>query len=142
MWSSNTMTLSNHLTSNLMSNFFTDRKHVRCYLSLLMEMDLPFIHFFISGFHVKGTKSLFFSLKWYVFKIIYYSIYRKIARLVLCLEKLSWTATLSIIICHLKHKEKLLICIPAHNVLYCLFFNCCNSPVVSIVSIGPSCLQK
>lgn len=53
MWTNSTMRLygqhvpmSNHSTSNLMSNFSSDRQHERYYLSPLMVLDLPYFHSF------------------------------------------------------------------------------------------------
>lgn len=50
-----TMRLSNPLTTSLMRSLLTDRKHVRCYLSRLIEMSLPLFH----PFRFPATKSHF-----------------------------------------------------------------------------------
>lgn len=46
-----TMRLSNPLTTSLMRSLLTDRKHVRCSLSRLMEMDLPLFQSFSVSSH-------------------------------------------------------------------------------------------
>lgn len=50
-----TMRLSNPLTTSLVRSLLTDRKHVRCYLSRLMETDFPLFH----RFRFPATKSHF-----------------------------------------------------------------------------------
>lgn len=51
-----TMRLSNPLTSSLMRSLRTDRKHVRCYLSHIMEMDLPLLRLSVSSSHIFESK--------------------------------------------------------------------------------------
>lgn len=113
-----TMRLSNPLTSSLMRSLLPDRKHVRCYLSRLMEMDLPLFRLFRfqaaeSHFRVKSqvvfqsrrALSDLMSLHW---------TRGETSRLVFCGGKLSYCY----IVHHCPSVEKEKLCSPAHVMSY------------------------